>query len=53
MILGWLAAFARAYSGSPEQGISAGDQDTISFKADQTGNLPWFCSLRSHGQSGM
>jgi hypothetical protein len=53
MILGWLAAFARAYSRSPEQGISAGDQDTISFNADQTGDFPWFCGLRDHGQSGV
>jgi Sulfocyanin (SoxE) domain len=53
VIRGWLSAFARAYSRSPEQGISAGDQDTISFKADQTGDFPWFCGLRGHGQSGM
>jgi sulfocyanin len=47
------AAFPRAYSRSPEQGISAGDQDTISFKADQTGEFLWFCGVPGHGQSGM
>jgi sulfocyanin len=47
------AAFSRAYSKSPEQGISAGDQDTISFKADQTGEFLWFCGVPGHGQSGM
>jgi sulfocyanin len=47
------AAFPRAYSKSPEQGISAGDQDTISFKADQTGEFLWFCGVPGHGQSGM
>ena len=29
------AAFARAYSRSPEQGLSAGNQDTISFKTNK------------------
>jgi RNase P/RNase MRP subunit p29 len=47
------AAFPRAYSRSPEQGISARDQDTISFKADQTGEFLWFCGVPGHGQSGM
>ena len=47
------AAFPRAYSKSPEQGISARDQDTISFKADQTGEFLWFCGVPGHGQSGM
>jgi plastocyanin len=47
------AAFSRAYSKSPEQGISAGGQDTISFKADQTGEFLWFCGVPGHGQSGM
>ena len=47
------AAFSRAYSKSPEQGISAGDHDTISFKADETGDFLWFCGVPGHGQSGM
>jgi Sulfocyanin (SoxE) domain len=47
------AAFARAYSRNPEQGISARDQDTISFKADETGEFLWFCGVPGHGQSGM
>jgi sulfocyanin len=47
------AVFARAYSRSPEQGISAGDQDTISFKANKTGDFLWFCGVPGHGQSGM
>jgi sulfocyanin len=47
------AAFARAYSKSPEQGISAGDQDTIAFKTDKTGDFLWFCGVPGHGQSGM
>ena len=47
------AAFARSYSKSPERGISAGDQDTISFKADKTGDFLWFCGVPGHGQSGM
>jgi len=47
------AAFPRAYSRSPEQGMSAGDQDTMSFKADQTGEFLWFCGVPGHGQSGM
>jgi sulfocyanin len=47
------AAFARAYSKSPEQGISAGAQDTISFEADKTGDFLWFCGVPGHGQSGM
>ena len=47
------AAFPRAYSKSPEQGTSAGDHDTVSFKADQTGDFLWFCGVPGHGQSGM
>ena len=47
------AVFARAYSRSPEQGISAGDQDTISFKTNKTGGFLWFCGVPGHGQSGM
>jgi hypothetical protein len=47
------AAFARAYSRSPEQGISAGDQDVVSFKADEVGEYLWFCGVPGHGQSGM
>ena len=46
-------AFSRAYSKSPEQGISAGDGDTISFKTNKTGDFRWFCDVRGHGQSGM
>ena len=47
------AAFPRAYSRTPERGISARDQDVISFKADQTGEFLWFCGVPGHGQSGM
>ena len=47
------AAFPRAYSKSPERGISAGDQDTISFKTNKTGDVLWFCGVPGHGQSGM
>ena len=46
-------AFSRAYSKSPEQGISAGDGDTISFKTNKTGDFLWFCGVPGHGQSGM
>jgi sulfocyanin len=46
-------AFSRAYSKSPEQGISAGDQDAVSFKADEVGDYLWFCGVPGHGQSGM
>jgi sulfocyanin len=47
------AAFPRAYSRSPEQGISAGDRDTISFETNKTGDFLWFCGVPGHGQSGM
>jgi sulfocyanin len=47
------AAFSRAYSKSPEQGISAGDQDTIAFATNKTGEFLWFCGVPGHGQSGM
>jgi Sulfocyanin (SoxE) domain len=47
------AAFPRAYSRSPEQGLSAGDQDVVSFKADEVGDYLWFCGVPGHGQSGM
>jgi sulfocyanin len=47
------AAFSRAYSRSPEQGISAGDQDTIAFETNRTGDFLWFCGVPGHGQSGM
>ena len=47
------AAFPRAYSKSPEQGISAGDHDTISFKAKEAGEYLWFCGVPGHGRSGM
>jgi sulfocyanin len=47
------AAFPRAYSRSPEQGISAGDRDTIAFLANETGDFLWFCGVPGHGQSGM
>jgi sulfocyanin len=47
------AAFPRAYSKSPEQGISTGDQDTIAFKTNKAGDFMWFCGVPAHGQSGM
>ena len=47
------AAFPARYSKSPEQGISAGDHDTVSFKADEAGDFLWFCGVPGHGQSGM
>ena len=47
------AAFARAYSKSPEQGLSAGDHDVIAFKAKEPGKYLWFCGVPGHGQSGM
>jgi sulfocyanin len=47
------AAIPRAYSRSPEQGISAGDRDTIAFLASATGDFLWFCGVPGHGQSGM
>jgi sulfocyanin len=47
------AALPRAYSRSPEQGISAGDLDTIAFKTNKTGDFLWFCGVPGHGQSGM
>jgi sulfocyanin len=46
-------AFSRAYSKSPEQGISAGDHDTVAFTANKTGDFLWFCGVPGHGQSGM
>jgi sulfocyanin len=47
------AAFARAYSKSPEQGISAGDHDVIAFKAKKAGKYLWICGVPGHAQSGM
>jgi sulfocyanin len=47
------AAFPRAYSRSPEQGISAGDHDTITFQTNKSGAFLWFCGVPGHGQSGM
>jgi sulfocyanin len=46
-------AFSRAYSKSPEQGISPGDKDVISFKAKTAGDYLWYCGVMGHGQSGM
>lgn len=46
-------AFSRAYSKSPEQGISAGDSDIVSFTAKRAGDYLWFCGVPGHGQSGM
>ena len=46
-------AIPRAYSKSPEQGISAGDQDVVSFKTREAGDYLWFCGVPGHGQSGM
>jgi Sulfocyanin (SoxE) domain/Calx-beta domain len=46
-------AFPRAYSRSPEQGISAGDHDTIAFQTNKNGDFLWFCGVPGHGQSGM
>ncbi len=47
------AAIARAYSKSPEQGISAGDHDVVAFKAKKAGKYLWICGVPGHGQSGM
>ena len=47
------AAFARAYTKSPEQGLSAGDHDLIAFKAKKVGKYLMFCGVPGHGQSGM
>ena len=47
------AAFPRAYSRSPEQGIPAGDHDTIAFQTNEIGDFLWFCGVPGHGQSGM
>ena len=47
------AAIPRAYSKSPEQGISAGDQDVVSFKTQEAGDYLWFCGVPGHKQSGM
>jgi sulfocyanin len=47
------AAFPRAYSRSPERGISAGDQDLVSFQADKAGDYLLFCGVPGHGQSAM
>jgi sulfocyanin len=46
-------AFSRAYSKSPIEGISPGDSDVISFKANKAGDYLWFCGVPGHGQSGM
>ena len=46
-------AIPRAYSKSPEQGISAGDEDVVAFKTKQAGDYLWFCGVPGHGQSGM
>jgi sulfocyanin len=46
-------AISRAYSKSPEQGISAGDQDVVAFKTKEAGDYLWFCGVPGHGQSGM
>jgi sulfocyanin len=47
------AAFPRAYSRSPEQGLSAGQHDIISFKAKEPGKFVWACGVPGHAQSGM
>jgi sulfocyanin len=47
------AAFPRAYTKSPEQGLSAGDHDVIIFKAKQAGKFLWLCGVPGHAQSGM
>ena len=46
-------AGSRAYSKSPIQGISAGNEDVISFTAKRAGDYLWFCGVPGHGQSGM
>ena len=46
-------AIPRAYSKSPEQGISAGDEDVVAFKTKEAGDYLWFCGVPGHGQSGM
>ena len=46
-------AFSRAYSKSPIQGISAGEQDVVAFTAKRAGDYLWFCGVTGHGQSGM
>ncbi len=47
------AAFARAYTKSPEQGLSEGDHDLIAFKAKTAGKFLWLCGVPGHAQSGM
>jgi len=47
------AAFPRAYTKSPEQGLSAGDHDVVAFKAKEAGKFLWICGVPGHAQSGM
>jgi sulfocyanin len=47
------AAFPRAYTKSPEQGLSAGEHDVIAFKASEAGKFLWLCGVPGHAQSGM
>jgi sulfocyanin len=47
------AAFPRAYTKSPEQGLSAGEHDVIAFKAKEVGKFLWICGVPGHAQSGM
>jgi sulfocyanin len=47
------AAFPRAYTKSPEQGLSAGEHDVIAFKANKAGKFLWICGVAGHAQSGM
>ena len=47
------AAFPRAHTKNPVEGVGEGDDDTVSFKADKVGDYLWYCGVAGHGQSGM
>lgn len=48
-----LAAFPRAYTINPTQGMGAGREGGMTFTADKAGDYLWFCGVPGHGTAGM
>ncbi len=47
------AAFSRAYTSKPTQGMRSGKEGRISFSADEAGDYLWYCGVPGHGPAGM
>jgi sulfocyanin len=47
------AAISRAFTGGPENGVFAGNEDSLRFKAKKAGKYYLFCGVPGHGLSGM